>query len=197
MTASSMRCCKRSEHGLLAAFAALWLALAVLLPASAFAQGIETKRAVLAATDDGYRVEAEFDVSLTHALEDALSKGVPLFFLFEFELYRPRWYWFSEKITSVEQQYRLSYNALTRQYRIGVGTLHQNLATLREALEVMGNVRRRVDIESGALRKDSGYVAGVRMRLDTSQLPRPFQLNAVGSRDWYVASDWQRWTVSP
>jgi len=62
---------------------------------------------------------------------------------------------------------------------------------------VMGNVRRRVDIDPGALRKDSSYVAGVRMRLDTSQLPRPFQLNAVGSRDWYVASDWQRWTVSP
>jgi len=51
--------------------------------------------------------------------------------------------------------------------------------------------------EPGTLKKDSTYGAALRMRLDTSQLPRPFQITAVGSRDWNIGSDWYRWTVAP
>jgi hypothetical protein len=35
------------------------------------------------------------------------------------------------------------------------------------------------------------------MRLDTAQLPKPFQVNAIASRDWSLASDWHRWTLAP
>ena len=58
-------------------------------------------------------------------------------------------------------------------------------------------MRLREIVEPGALRKDSTYTAALRMRLDTSQLPRPFQLSALGSRDWNIGSDWYRWTVAP
>ena len=51
--------------------------------------------------------------------------------------------------------------------------------------------------EPGALGKGAAYVAELRMRLDTSQLPRPFQVSAVGSRDWSVSSEWHRWTITP
>jgi hypothetical protein len=37
----------------------------------------------------------------------------------------------------------------------------------------------------------------VRLRLDTSQLPKPFHLTALGSREWNIASEWHRWTVTP
>jgi hypothetical protein len=173
----------------------LWLAFAALV-GQAFAQGIEIKKATVALTEDGYVLDAQFDIVLTHTLEEVLNKGVPLYFRLDFELIRPRWYWFNERVAYLQQEYRLSYNALTRQYRLGVGNLYQNFSSLAEALEVMSRVRRRQEVEPGTLRRDT-YIAGIRLRLDTSQLPKPFQLTALGSREWYIGSDWVRWTVTP
>ena len=191
MTASSMRFCRSLSW--LVALAALLLAVAV----PARADGIEVKKAALVTADDGNFLEAEFEISLTHTLEDALNKGVPLYFTLEFELIRPRWYWLNEKIVATRQQYRLSYNALTRQYRVGVGALYQNFASLPDALAFLSRVRLRDIAELGALTKGNSYTAALRLRLDISQLPRPFQISAVGSREWSVGSDWHRWTVSP
>lgn len=193
MTASSTRCCGRLDG--LAVLAALLLALA--WPPAAKAEGIEVRRASVNLFDDGYVLEAEFGITLTPALEDALNKGIALYFVLDFELVRPRWYWFNEKLANARQHYRLSYNALTRQYRVGVGTLYQHFATLAEALAFLSRVRVREVAERGALAKGAVYTAAVRLRLDTSQLPRPFQITAVGSREWNIGSDWYQWTVVP
>jgi hypothetical protein len=176
-------------------FLALLIGAATALPARA--EGIEVRQGALVSAEDGTYLEAEFEITLTPVLEDALNKGVPLYFLLEFRLTRPRWYWFNEKLADVRQSYRLSYNALTRQYRVGVGTLYQNFSSLSEALAFLSRVRLRDIVEPGALAKGSSYMAETRMRLDTSQLPRPFQVSAVGSREWSVSSDWFRWTVTP
>jgi hypothetical protein len=132
---------------------------------------------------------------LSPYIEDVLSKGVPLYFVLDFEVTRPRWYWTNETIASVRQSSRLSFNTLTRQYRVGTGALYQNFSTLQEALAFMSRVRRRSDIEPGALRKDANYSAALRMRLDATQLPKPFQLNT--GRDWNMGSDWFRWVLTP
>jgi Domain of unknown function (DUF4390) len=179
--------------------AALLLAFA-LAASSVFAvqpHGIEVERAAFVAADDHYVLEADIEIVLSAPLEDALKKGIPLYFTLEFELVRARWYWFNEKAIAQQQQYRLSFNALTRQYRIGVGAFYQNFPVLADALQFMSKVRRREDLESGALSKGTSYTAGLRLRLDTSQLPRPFNLNALGSREWSLGSDWYRWTVTP
>lgn len=195
MTASSMRCCRRPRGvGWLAALALL---IGLFAAAPAVSQGIEVQRAILSPAEEGYFLEADFEIALTHTLEDALNKGVPLYFNLEFELIRPRWYWFNEKVANSRQQYRVSYNALARQYRVGIGRLYQNFSSLPEALAFLSRVRVRDIAEAGAISKGSTYMAAVRMRLDTSQLPRPFQITAVGSRDWSLSSDWHRWTVSP
>src|SRR3954464_2492713 len=191
MTASFTRYCRSLK--LLSAILALWLAAAVV---TVHAQGIEVRSASFNAGDDYYVLEAQFDIALTHTLEEALNKGVSLYFLLEFELIRPRWYWFNERVIGFSQQHRLSYNALTRQYRLGIGNLHQSFSPLAEALEVMSRGGRRQDVEPGTIRREN-YTAGIRMRLDTSQLPNPFQLNALGSREWYIGSDWFRWPVTP
>ncbi|HTD91970.1 MAG TPA: DUF4390 domain-containing protein [Burkholderiales bacterium] len=161
----------------------------------AHANDIEVRKASISAVDDGYVLEATLDMRLTPALDDALHKGVPLYFVLEFELIRSRWYWTNEKVATLQQQQRLSYNTLTRQYRVGVGALYQNFSSLKEALDYMSRVYRRQDIEPGALRKDTSYAAMLRLRLDTTQLPKPFQLHT--GRDWDMASDWYRWTVNP
>ena len=153
--------------------------------------------AALVAAEEGYFLEADFEISLNSTLEDALNKGVPLYFLLEFELIRPRWYWLNEKVVNSQQQYRLAYNALTRQYRLGIGAFYQNFSALNEALEFSRRVRRRQVLDLGMLSRGSVYAAAVRMRLDVSQLPKPFQLNALASRDWNLGSDWYRWSVKP
>jgi hypothetical protein len=193
MTVFITRCCKNFR--LLYALAAL----ALLLPAApaAQAEGIEVSRAALVAGEEGYFLEADFEIALNPTLEDALNKGVPLYFLLEFEVIRPRWYWFNEKVINTQQQYRLSYNALTRQYRLGFGSLFHNFSALSEALDFLSHVRRRQVLEPGTLTKGDTYTASVRMRLDVSQLPKPFQLNALASRDWNFGSEWHRWSVTP
>lgn len=193
MTVFSMRFCRR--HSWLAALAAVWLFMAA--PLATFANGIEVRKAALIAAEKGYVLEAEFDITLTHTLEEALSKGVPLYFVLDFELIQPRWYWFNDQIANSQQEYRLSFNALTRQYRVAVGTLYQNFITLGEAIGFLRSVRVGAIADNGVLTKGTSYIAGVRLRLDGSQLPRPFQVSAVGSREWSVGSDWFRWTVTP
>ncbi len=179
--------------------AALLLAFALAMPAQLAAQthGIDVRRATVTTADDHYLLEADIDIILSAPLEDALHKGIPLYFLLEFEMVRSRWYWFNDKAVSRQQQYRLQFNALTRQYRIGVGAFYQNFPTLAEALQIMTKVRRREDLELGTLSKGTSYMAGLRLRLDTSQLPKPFNLNALGSREWNIGSDWARWAVTP
>lgn len=192
MTAFITRCCKKSS--LLWVLAAL--ALFMLAP-TVRAEGIEVRHAALVAAEEGYYLEADFEIVLNSTLEEALNKGVPLYFLLEFEVIRPRWYWLNEKLLNTQQQYRLSYNALTRQYRLGVGGFYQNFSDLSQALDFLSRIRRRQVLEPGMLSKGSTYVAGVRMRLDVSQLPKPFQLNAFASRDWNLGSEWHRWSVTP
>lgn len=193
MTVFFTRCSRKFSRLCALALCALTLAFG----AVAHAEGIEVRNAALVAGEEGYFLEADFEIALNPTLEEALNKGVPLYFLLEFEVIRPRWYWLNEKVLNNQQQYRLAYNALTRQYRLGLGSLFQNFASLSETLDFLSRVRRRQVLESGTLTKGTTYVAGVRMRLDISQLPKPFQLNALASRDWNFGSEWHRWSVTP
>lgn len=193
MTVFFTRCSRKFSRLCALALCALTLAFG----AVAHAEGIEVRNAALVAGEEGYFLEADFEIALNPTLEEALNKGVPLYFLLEFEVIRPRWYWLNEKVLNNQQQYRLAYNALTRQYRLGLGSLFQNFASLSETLDFLSRVRRRQVLEPGTLTKGTTYVAGVRMRLDVSQLPKPFQLNALASRDWNFGSEWHRWSVTP
>lgn len=158
-------------------------------------EGIEVRSARVINAEDGYALQADFNIRLTLVLDDALHKGVPLYFVLEFDLIRPRWYWTNARLVNVQQTQRLSYNTLTRQYRVGAGALYQNFSTLKEALDYMSRVRRRLDLAPGEIAKGGSYFATLRLRLDTTQLPKPFQLHT--GRDWAFNSEAYRWTVNP
>lgn len=166
---------------------------------AAAGEGIHVKSAEVSQNGGEYYLEANFEVELTHTLEDALNKGLPLHFIVEFELIRPRWYtlylW-NKSILEFEQDYRLSYNALTRQYRLSLGAFHQNFDSLHDALALMGRLRPRLLADSDLLDEGKVYEAAIRMRLDVTQLPKPFQINALASRDWNLVSEWFRWTIT-
>lgn len=146
--------------------------------------------------EPGVTLDAEFDFDLPWALEDAVNRGIALYFVVDFELYRERWYWLDRKLVSTSLTYRLTYSPLTRQYRVARGALALPFDTLGEAIGSMRRIRGWKVIERGALRPDQDYRAQLRMRLDTSQLPKPFQINALTNRDWTLASDWRNVAVS-
>jgi len=176
-----------------------WVLLALLFAVSTLVrgEGITLSSATLQLTDDAYELSAEFDVRFTPATLEAINKGLPLYFVTEFEISRPRWYWLDETIVRMELPYKLSYNALTRQYRLSVGPLFQNFDSLQEAMKVIARINRRPVARKDALEKGEEYVAALRMRLDTSQLPKPFQVDALTSREWNLNSDWHSWKVIP
>src|SRR5207245_271542 len=76
----------------------LLLAWALLACAPALADVIPVRSADLRVEDGDVLLSAQFDVELTPALDQALHKGIPLYFTVEFELARPRWYWVDEKV---------------------------------------------------------------------------------------------------
>lgn len=162
------------------------------------AEGILVTSADLVEHGGDYHLSASFETDLTPTLEDALNKGLPLYFTVEFDLIYPRWYtlylW-NRKIVEFEQVYRVSYNALTRQYRLSYGALHQNFDTLDEVLALLGRLRDRKLFSVSELDEGRVYEAQIRMRMDTTLLPKPFQVTALGSSDWTLVSDWYRWTV--
>jgi hypothetical protein len=183
-------------------FCALMLVASIMIGGEpvAAADRIDVISAELVPAEDGAGIELEavFDVDLPWALEDALNSGIPLYFVVEFELFRTRWYWFDDRRIAAALTYRLSYSPLTRQYRVARGTLALPFDTLGAALASLRRVSRWTVIERGALAGPaSNYRALVRMRLDTSQLPRPFQIGAITSRDWTLTSEWRSVPIRP
>lgn len=144
-------------------------------------------------------LNAEFDLALNPTLEEALQRGIPLYFLLEFELSRSRWYWLDEKVSQTTVSYRVSYNALTRQYRValGSGLLAPTFNTLEEVERYVGRVTSRPVASASAVTRGTRYDAALRLRLDVNQLPKPFQVSALASREWTLASDWYRWSFLP
>jgi hypothetical protein len=132
-------------------------------------------------------------IDFSPRLEEAVSKGLALHFLAEFELSRPRWYWFDEKVVKTHQTWRLTYHALTRQYRLSTGALHQSFSSLDEALRVLSRLRNWQVLAADRALPGESFDAALRMRLDTTQLPKPFQIEAISNRDWILSSDWKRW----
>ena len=169
----------------------------VVFATAAAAEGISVRSASIEPGEDGWQLEAEFDVQFSSRLEEAVNRGVPLYFIVEFELSRPRWYWFDEKPVQLSQTFKVSYTPLLRQYRLSVGNVYQNFTRLEEVTRVLSRVRSWHVADRFSLKKDMSYQAGVRMRLDTAQLPKPFQVNAIASRDWTLTSEWHRWTIIP
>lgn len=179
---------------------AFWLSLAAGL-LLADEPGLHIRSAEITANAEAaLLLDATFQVDLGDTLEDALQRGVTLHFVTEFELLYERWYFlnlWNKTISAFEQRYRLSYSALTRHYRLATGGLTLTFETLSEALALMGRVRGQQIAMRDQLEPSQVYTAQVRLRLDTGQLPKPFQISSIGSKTWNLSSDWYRWTVKP
>ncbi len=174
------------------------LSIAAGLPTAAHAEGVEITRAGLESTEEGYKLSLALSFDLTRGLEDAVTRGIPLYFTTEVQLTRPRWYWFDEKAVTASQTIRISYNVLTHQYHAAIsGRLQQSFSTLDDALSLIRRPNRWLVAERGTLKVGEIYNVAVRMGLDVTRLPKPFQVHAMNSSDWRFSSDWKQFTFRP
>lgn len=188
----------------LGAAVARWLlgaCLCVLLAwASAPASATEITQLRAERGEDGVYLSALVRFELPAVVEDALLKGIPLFFVVEADIYRDRWYWTNPRVASTARTIRLAYQPLTRRWRVNIAsglitsssglraTLNQNYETLSEALSAIQRVARWKVAEAGDVDPDASYKLDFSFRLDLSQLPRPFQIGVAGQRDWNISA---------
>lgn len=168
----------------------------LLFAATAFADGIGVNKTEARLDEDGYQLTADFAIKLNPAIQQALARGVPIYFVGEFTLTRSRWYWFDEEIFRSEQTTKLSYNELTGRYRISRGSLLQNFSTLEDVLRILQRQNSQ-PFPPQLIKKEGSYLAAARLRLDINQLPKLLQVNALTGKDWDLNSGWYGWLVRP
>jgi hypothetical protein len=155
----------------------------------------EVEHVALRAVDEGLVLDADFSFELTPRLKEVVANGVPLYFVIEFELGRHRWYWFDERTAAETLHKRLSYHPLSRQYRLSTGLLQLNFDALEDALAALSQVRGWLVVDRTVTFADTEYEAAVRLRVDTTLLPKPFQVSALTSRDLQLETPWKRFVV--
>ena len=138
------------------------------------------------------RIELDADVSfdLNDQLRDAAQRGLPLFFTADLVITRSRWWWFDRTVVNPTKTWRIVYNALTRQWRAGSGELSLPVASLDEAMDMVRHIRNWQIGNADQFQSGVQYNGRLRVRLDTSQLTRPFQVNALNSSAWTPATPW-------
>ncbi len=162
-----------------------------------YADDITFNNVQLSPLEKSWALDAQINLELNPTLEQLVNKGVTLHFVTEFQLTKKRWYWMDQKVIDVQRVSKISYQALTNQYRVTLGTFSLTAATLKQALAAVKTVDDWVVIESGAIDDAQTYQASVRIRLDTNQLAKPFQVNAINSKSWNLQSDWYRFDFTP
>jgi hypothetical protein len=161
------------------------------------AQGAEITQLRLERAEEGVLLSASVQFELPSVVDDALQKGIPMFFVAEAVLLRDRWYWYDKQVVGVSRHMRLSYQPLTRRWRVQAShqpigntglALGQTFDSRDEALAALQRISRWKIAEPGELDNEARYSVEFRFRLDVSQLPRPFQIGAVGQTDWTLAA---------
>jgi len=163
----------------------------------AYSQGIKLRQIQLEPIEQKWTINASYQIELPPELSDAVKKGITFQFLTELNVTRGRWYWFEEKPITAIKVIKLSFQPLTQLYRVNVGALTLSANTLEEALIQVGAIAGWQVAELSALDQGRQYDGVIRMRLDLSQLPKPFQINALNAREWNLSSDWYQFVINP
>ena len=162
------------------------------------ASGVDAPQLQVERSDEGLFLSATVRFEIPALVEDALLKGIPIFFVIDAEVLRERWYWADEKLASSARYMRLIYQPLTRRWRLNVSptpignsglgvTLSQNFDDLGEAMSAVQRVSRWKIADADAAPASARPKVEFRFRLDTTQLPQPLQIGIVGRSDWNLS----------
>lgn len=190
------------------AVAALWaLLFGACLLADARANP-QVQQLTLERTAEALYLNARLGLTATPVVEDALVRGVPLYFVWQVDVTRSRWYWSDKRLSSAVRVLRLAYQPLTRRWRVSLSTdggaagggsglqyaAHQNHDSLADALASIGRPGRWRLLDAAQIEPGETHRVEVSFRLDLSLLPRPFQIGLGNDPDWSVQFQ-QRLTV--
>lgn len=177
-------------------FSLIVLLLILSLP-TAFIQaaGIQIRSVDLKAAERGYEINMDSEIVLNETLEQALEKGIVLYFVTKFSLFDARWYKLNDEVARSKFVVGLRYYALTRQYHLNHPVFSQNYSSLKEALQALGRIRDLPLTVKSELKSDADYVASVRVWLDLTRMPKPFQVETIGSSQWDLSSDKLEWRM--
>jgi hypothetical protein len=157
---------------------------ATALPAWALAPAIELLTLRLQRADGALSLDFAARIHLSRAVEEALQRGVPVYFTAQAQLLRNRWYWRDERVARVQRTWRLAFQPLTSSWRVGFGGLNQTQATLEEALASLSRLSDWKIADLAQVDPDSRHYVEFSFRLDTSQLPGPMQFGLTTQADW-------------
>lgn len=141
-------------------------------------------------------IDADVEFEVSPELRTAAQKGVPVYFSADLTISTRRWWWFDKEVVDQQMTWRIVYNALTRQWRVGTGELSIPVASLDDALSFVRNIRGWAVAQTSELDIGEEYHGRIRVRLDTSRLPRPFQIDAYNSSAWSLATPWKDFQFS-
>jgi Domain of unknown function (DUF4390) len=197
MTDFSTPCCKKTRPSWLACLLAVWLSLAAVVVHAQVATDISQLR--LERAEDEWQLSAQMQFEIPTVVEEALLKGIPMVFVYSAEVLRERWYWYDKKVQATERNLRLAYQPLTRRWRLTVGSgaaassgvglvLNQSFDSLAQALSAIKRIARWKVADGAELDAGIRYKLDFRFRLDLAQLPRPFQIGALGQSEWDISA---------
>lgn len=184
---------------LLKFFAVITFAVMAVFPSVSFADGgIYVNSAKIDQSGSYYRLTTTQSITLGNDLTDTLHRGVPLYFKTELEVSTRQLMFFDMTALSKTRTARLSYNVLTRQYSVYIsGSFQCSYRSLDSALSAIKYQPSWAFANISELSDDDSYDVAVRIGLDVSQLPKPFQMNALNSRDWGMTSEWRHFSYTP
>lgn len=153
------------------------------------------KNAELQLREDVWFLQADFDIQLGRSLEEALSKGIELAFLYEFQIIKPQKYWFDDEVLTERKTLTLSYHALTKQYLLQSEQHQKSFDTLSDARRELAQIRDWRLAPRSMLEKGESYQAALKMHLDLSKLPKALQVDALGESDWALVTPTFNWVL--
>ncbi len=146
--------------------------------------------------DSGLFMSTDLQFDLPTALDDALLKGITLYFVTEVEMTQERWYVYNQRVARAERHIRLFYQPLTRRWRVNISpqpfttglgvSLGQSYDTAEEAMGAVKHIVQWRIANASDYNSEYKQTVSISFRLDLKQLPKPLQIGAVGQSDWNV-----------
>ncbi len=154
---------------------------------------LNVKSAELEPFEDGYALNADIDAKFSSAIEEAVNRGFELNFIFEFQLSKPRKYWFDDEVATTIHRVSLTYHALSRQYLVIRGDQQKTFVRLDEAIDDLTYIHNLKVFQKSEVEKGEPYKAAFLMRLDTKKLPKTLQGESISLDDWKLSSQRFEW----
>lgn len=192
MTDSFMHCLKKIK---LSIFFSFWMTLFFSSSTIASDNSLIIKTAEINSQFEAYFLNADFDLSFNDDLDEAIKKGIPINFIIEFELKKPRKYWFDEEVTKKTKEILLTYHALSKQFTLTESEnrliAFDNLTQAKNELKKIKNWRI---FDKSQIDDTEKYSAYLQVKLDQTKLPKQLQADITSNQEWQLASKQFQWT---